>query len=151
MEDSLAGRIAQKVHRKLFGEYALGTNYDLYQDQKRPFYHDLLREMFPENHITPQIEEYTGATNPNNHIGMYLALLNSQNMKDCFLRRAFLGTLKEPTYRWFADLLARSITSFEELTFKFVTQHIGNIRIWKSTNSLNAIKQWSDTLRHYAT
>ena len=65
--------------------------------------------------------------------------------------RAFPGTFKGPTYRWFVELQPGSITSFEDLKKKFVAQHCGNTRVRKGTESLFAIKQNGDTLRNYTT
>lgn len=66
-----------------------------------------------------------------------------------FLSPSFLGTLKDNPYRWFIDIPSSFITSFVDLILKFVTQHINNIRIKKSSNILMSIKQGSDDICHY--
>lgn len=53
------------------------------------------------------------------------------------------------SYHWFVDLLASVITSFADLTLKFVTQHIDNTCLRKNTNSLNVEKQGNNTLYQF--
>jgi len=92
---------------------------------------------------------YMGKSNPNDHIGLFLAIIDSQNLSDSILCWAFPSMIRGAAYRWFADQPFGSITSFSDLTCKFVTQHMGIIRIKKSTNSLNAIRKGTSTLREY--
>lgn len=69
-------------------------------------------------------------TDPNDHIIMYFAQFDIQNLKDYFvsgLPRDPQGTNIPMVHR----PASRFETSFVDLTFKFVTQHIGNIRIRK--------------------
>lgn len=85
MEESLAERNAKEVCCKIFGEYALSMGYDLHKAQKRLLHPDLLKEPFLAHYKTPRIEAYTGTIDPNDHVGLFLALLDSHNLKDCFL------------------------------------------------------------------
>lgn len=108
-------------------------------------------EPFPPNYKAPRMNPYIDKLDPNDHIGLFLAILNSQNLLDSIFCSAFPSSIRGSTYRWFADQQAGSIISFVDLTCKFVTQHMNNIRIKKSTNSLNAIRQDTNTLREYTT
>lgn len=66
-----------------------------------------------------------------------------------FLCRVFPRTLKGNPYYWFIDLSFGSIMSFANLTLKFITQHICNVHIKKSSNILMTIKKINDILCHY--
>jgi len=126
LNEGLTECIAEEIRRKISGEYIVSSAYDLQRAQKHPF-QDLLREPFPPHYKAPQIEPYTGKSDPNDHIGLFLAILDSQNLSDSILCRAFPSTIRGAAYRWFADQPPGSITSFSDLTCKFVTQHMGNI------------------------
>ena len=131
INEGLLERIVEEVQRKISGEYILTSGYDIHRAQKRPFHPDLLREPFPPHYKAPRMEAYTGKSDPNDHIGLFLAILDSQNLPDSILYRSFPSTIRGAAYRWFSEQPAGSITSFSDLTCKFVTQHMGNIHIKK--------------------
>lgn len=118
-------------------------------NKKKSFHPNVLQEPFPNDFKTPKLELYDGSIDLNDHMNMFLSQLETQNLKDAFLCRVFPRTLKETPYHWSIDLPLASITIFVNLTFKFITQHIRNIRIRKNTNTLMYINQRNNCLCHY--
>ena len=71
-------------------------------------------------------------------------------MNDKILCRVFPKKLTKTTQRWFHQLPNNSISSFEELVEKFITQFITNIPPAKSINDLwICIHEVDESLRSY--
>lgn len=86
------------------------------------------------------------------HLNMYIIFMEAQSQRDDILYQAFLGTLRGLTYRWFTDLLLRSIKNFEALSQRLTTQHIGATKHRRGNEVLMLIKQGKkETLREYTT
>jgi len=67
------------------------------------------------------LDRYTGDTDPDEHLKVYIthvALYTSQDVVFC---NAFPTTLKGPALEWFTTLLPYSIDSFDVLSHMFST------------------------------
>jgi len=85
LNHALIDRIAEEIRLKISDEYIVSSTYDIQRTQNRPFHPDLLREPFPPHYKAPRMEPYTGKSDPNDHVGLFLEILDSQNLSDSIL------------------------------------------------------------------
>jgi len=87
------------------------------------------------------LDRYTGETDPNEHLKVYIthvALYTSQDVVFC---KAFPTTLKGPALEWFITLPPYSIDSFDVLSHMFSTHLAGSHLHQTTTISLLGIRQ----------
>ncbi|XP_072064283.1 uncharacterized protein [Arachis hypogaea] len=92
---------------------------------------------------------YDGTKDPQEHITTFKARINLEGVGDAVRCRAFLVTLAGPTIRWFNSLPQGSITTFSDISLKFLAQFTTPIKAKYSVNLLG-ITQWvGELMRKY--
>jgi len=76
----------------------------------------------------PMMDLYDGTTNLEEHLGIYKAQMYVQDMEDATYCRYFPATLKGVAQLWFNSLPPGTITCFQDLADKFVSQFTAS---WK--------------------
>jgi len=74
----------------------------------------------------PTLDLYDGTTDPEEHLGIYKAQMYVQDVDDASYCRYFPALLKGVLQSWFNGLPPRSITCFQDLADKFVSQFIAS-------------------------
>ena len=95
------------------------------------------------------LDRYTGETNPDEHLKLYITHVALYTSQDTIFCKAFPTTLKGPALEWFRTLPPYSIDSFDILSHMFTT-HFASSRLHQtSTISLLGIRQeQGESLRH---
>jgi len=87
------------------------------------------------------LDRYTGETDPNEHLKVYITHVTFYTSQDAVFCKAFPTTLKGPTLEWFTTLPPYSIDSFNALSHMFSTHFAGSRPHQTTTISLLGIKQ----------
>ncbi|KAL4306202.1 hypothetical protein AHAS_Ahas16G0154700 [Arachis hypogaea] len=104
----------------------------------------------PRNFKSPDMSLYYGTTDPKHHLSnfksrMYLA--DASNATRC---KAFRTTLTKSAMKWFDSLPPRSVTNFDDIARKFLTQFSIQKDKVKHAPSLLGVKQEvGESLRDY--
>jgi len=91
----------------------------------------------------PTMDLYDGTTDPEEHLGVYKAQMYVQDVDDASYCRYFPATLKGVAQSWFNGLAPGSVTCFQDLTEKFVSQFIASRKERRTSIHLSKIKQGS--------
>jgi len=86
----------------------------------------------------PTIDLYDGTTDSEEHLGVYKAQMYVQDVDDASYYRYFPATLKGVAQPWFNGLTPESITCFQDLVDKFISQFIASCK--ERRTSIH--KQW---------
>ncbi|XP_062162024.1 uncharacterized protein LOC133869068 [Alnus glutinosa] len=98
----------------------------------------------------PAIQTYTGVEDPIEHLDNYKMHMDLQGTPQELACRAFPLTLSCSTRDWFQKLPPGSITSFEDLGRKFITQFLVWCKRKKPFGQLMAMRQKGDeSLKDY--
>ncbi|XP_074561110.1 uncharacterized protein LOC141817336 [Curcuma longa] len=117
---------------------------------KSPFAQWILEEELPRHFRAPQLMDYTGATDPEDHLGRFKNAATLHQYTDAIKCRVFLTTLAGAAVRWFNHLPPASICSFNDFRGSFL-RHFATSRAYRKTvMDLFAIKQKSkESLKDY--
>ncbi|XP_074579120.1 uncharacterized protein LOC141835644 [Curcuma longa] len=108
---------------------------------KSPFAQWILEEELPRHFRAPQLMDYTGATDPEDHLGRFENAATLHQYTDAIKCRVFLTTLAGAAVRWFNHLPPASICSFNDFRGSFL-RHFATSRAYRKTvMDLFAIKQ----------
>ncbi|XP_074559865.1 uncharacterized protein LOC141815896 [Curcuma longa] len=101
----------------------------------------ILEEELPRHFRAPQLMDYTGATDPEDHLGRFENAATLHQYTDAIKCRVFLTTLAGAAVRWFNHLPPASICSFNDFRGSFL-RHFATSRAYRKTvMDLFAIKQ----------
>ncbi|XLU64933.1 hypothetical protein S245_024142, partial [Arachis hypogaea] len=115
-----------------------------------PFTQEIMKEKVPRNFKPPDMDLYDGTTDPSHHLSNFRSRMYLVDASDAIRCKAFPTTLTKSAMKWFDNLPPRSITSFEDLTKKFLTRFSIQKDKAKHAPSLLGIKQGNqETLREY--
>ncbi|XP_074560659.1 uncharacterized protein LOC141816830 [Curcuma longa] len=117
---------------------------------KSPFAQWILEEELPRHFRAPQLMDYTGATDPEDHLGKFENAATLHQYTDAIKCRVFLTTLAGAAVRWFNHLPPASICSFNDFRSSFL-RHFATSRAYRKTvMDLFSIKQKSkESLKEY--
>ncbi|GMN19954.1 hypothetical protein TIFTF001_047019 [Ficus carica] len=111
------------------------------------------------NTITPKFSNisfprFDGMSDPHDHLLQYKHVVQSTNiptgMLDDMMCKLFAQSLKGAALRWFCNLPAESIDSFDELSFEFMRSYSVHIQSGKTTKDLWGVIQGPhESLRAY--
>jgi len=87
------------------------------------------------------LDRYTGETDPDEHLKVYITHVALYTSQDTVFCKAFPTTLKGPALEWFTTLPPYSIDSFDALSHMFSTHFAGSRPHQTATISLLGIKQ----------
>ncbi|XP_074574636.1 uncharacterized protein LOC141831105 [Curcuma longa] len=117
---------------------------------KSPFAPWILEEELPRHFRAPQLSDYTGAADPEDHLGRFENAALLHQYTDAIKCRVFLTTLAGSALRWFNHLPPASICSFNDFRSAFL-RHFATSRTYRKTvMDLFSIKQKSkESLKEY--
>ncbi|XP_074562436.1 uncharacterized protein LOC141818939 [Curcuma longa] len=117
---------------------------------KSPFVPWILEEELPRHFRAPQLSDYTGAADPEDHLGRFENVVLLHQYTDAIKCRVFLTTLSGSAIRWFIHLPSASICSFNDFRSSFL-RHFATSRAYRKTvMDLFSIKQKSkESLKEY--
>jgi len=87
------------------------------------------------------LDRYTGETDPDEHLKVYITHVALYTSQDAVFCKAFPTTLKGPALEWFTTLPPYSIDSFNVLSHMFSTHFAGSRPHQTTTISLLGIRQ----------
>ena len=87
------------------------------------------------------LERYTGETDPDEHLKVYITHVALYTSQDAVFCKAFPTTLKGPALEWFTTLPPYSIDSFDILSHMLTTHFAGSCPHQTTTISLLGIRQ----------
>ncbi|XP_072064511.1 uncharacterized protein [Arachis hypogaea] len=109
-----------------------------------------MRAKVPRNFKSPDMNLYDGTTNPKHHLSYFKSRMYLADASDATHCKAFLTTLTKAAMKWFDSLPPRSVTSFDDLTRKFLTRFSIQKDKVKHAPSLLGVKQEvGEPLRDY--
>nr|XP_025692712.1 uncharacterized protein LOC112794967 [Arachis hypogaea] len=97
-----------------------------------------MKAKVPEDFKAPDIDPYDGASDPSHHLSYFRSRMYLTEATRC---KAFPTTLTKITIKWFNSLPPRSITSFDDLSKKFLARSSIQKDKDKHTPSLLGIEQ----------
>ena len=89
----------------------------------------------------PTVDLYNGTTDPKEHLGVYKAQMYVQDIDEASYCRYFPATLKGVAQSWLNGHAPGSITCFQDLLDKFVSQLIASRKERRTSIHLSKIKQ----------
>ncbi|XP_074559159.1 uncharacterized protein LOC141815103 [Curcuma longa] len=117
---------------------------------KSPFAPWILEEELPRHFRAPQLADYTGATDPEDHLGKFENAATLHQYTDAIKCRVFLTTLAGAAVRWFNHLPPASICSFDDFRSSFLRQFATSRAYRKTVMDLFSVKQKSkESLKQY--
>ena len=115
-----------------------------------PFSQSVLDDPLPKRYQNLQIGEYTGTTDPEDHLLKFKNVALLQQFFDGVKCRMFLTTFGGVAQRWFKRLPKKSIRKFKDFKKVFLHHFSSNKRYHKTPWSLFSIKQASkESIRAY--
>jgi len=89
----------------------------------------------------PTLDLYDGMADPEEHLRVYKAQMYVQDVDDTAYCRDFPATLKGIAQSWFNGMPPRSVTYFQDLADKVVSQFIANRKERRTSIHMSKIKQ----------
>ncbi|XP_031120891.1 uncharacterized protein LOC116024129 [Ipomoea triloba] len=88
-----------------------------------PFTDDVMAEPLPRDFRFPTIKAYTGSADPRSHLNRYRAAIMMTGASDAVMCRGFFATLDGQAQDWFTSLPEKSISTFADLSVKFLSYY----------------------------
>ncbi|MCS5023631.1 retrotransposon gag domain-containing protein, partial [Staphylococcus aureus] len=115
----------------------------------KPFKGHIIEEEISDK-LKPPTLQYDGTSDPQDHLTAFTDKMNFLNARDLALCKAFPLTLKGNTRTWFSKLPRNSVSSFEDLSRKFLRYFSVSKKTNRTTGSLfNIVQETSKSLRAY--
>ncbi|XP_074591721.1 uncharacterized protein LOC141847563 [Curcuma longa] len=115
-----------------------------------PFARVILDQEVPRHFRPPQVGEYDGSTDPEDHLNRFENACLLHQYADGIKCRLFLNTLSGLAQRWFNKLAGSSIKSFQDFREVFLHQFASSRKHQKTSLHLFTMKQKpKETLRAY--
>jgi len=109
--------------------------------RRHPFTNFIANTHLPAQWEPFTLDRYTGETDPDKHLKVYITHVALYTSQDAVFCKAFPTTLKGPTLEWFTTLPPYSIDSFDILSHMFSTHFAGSRPHQTTTISLLGIRQ----------
>ncbi|XP_074560387.1 uncharacterized protein LOC141816515 [Curcuma longa] len=100
--------------------------------ESSPFVRRILEDELPRHFRTPQFSDYTGNTDPEDHLGRFENVALLHQYTDVIKCRVFLTTLAGSALRWFNRLPQSSIRSFADFKGAFL-RHFATSKAYRKT------------------
>ncbi|XP_009800038.1 uncharacterized protein [Nicotiana sylvestris] len=95
--------------------------------------------------MPPYLKIYDGTTDPEDHLIHYVTAVKGNDLSKeqvpSVMLKKFGETLTGGALTWYSQLLARSISTFEEMADKFATAHAGAKKAETRVNDIFAVRQ----------
>ncbi|XP_016192818.1 uncharacterized protein LOC107633732 [Arachis ipaensis] len=115
-----------------------------------PFSEDIMRAKVPKNFKSPDMDLYDGTTDPKHHLSNFKSWMYLADAFDATRCKAFPTTLTKAAMKWFGSLPPRSVSSFDDLSRKFLIRFSIQKDKVKHAPSLLGVKQEvGEPLRDY--
>ncbi|XP_070013902.1 uncharacterized protein [Nicotiana sylvestris] len=106
--------------------------------------------------MPPYLKIYDGTTDPEDHLIYYVTVVKGNDLSkehvSLVLLKKFDETLTGGALTWYSQLPARSISTFEEMAYKFVIAHAGAKKAEARVNDNFAVRQTTgEGLRDFLT
>ncbi|XP_058075798.1 uncharacterized protein LOC131224291 [Magnolia sinica] len=111
------------------------------EETKPLFISVIMSEVMPQRFRTPPIIQYSGSSDPSEHVEAYRSRIQIQTVKDAMMCKGFSITLTGSARSWYRQLKPNSVGSFVELSRSFLTQFISDKKSQKPNTHLFTIKQ----------
>ena len=109
--------------------------------RRHPFTDFIANTHLPTQWEPFTLDRYTGKTDPEEHLKVYITHVALYTSQDTVFCKAFPTTLKGPALKWFTTLPPYSIDSFDVLSHMFSTHFAGSRPHQTTTISLLGIRQ----------
>ncbi|KAI3465163.1 hypothetical protein Pfo_021826 [Paulownia fortunei] len=109
--------------------------------KRSPFSPAILAESLPLGVKITNLSEYNGTGDPQEHLDRFFAKADLYDLSDATYCKIFRTTLTKRALSWFNQLPGGTITSFEQLTQRFLYQFSINRKYPKTTAYLFSITQ----------
>ncbi|XP_015966297.1 uncharacterized protein LOC107490043 [Arachis duranensis] len=106
-----------------------------------PFSEDIMRAKVPRNFQSPDMNLYDRTTDPKHHLSNFKSRMYLADASDATRCKALPTTLLKAAMKWFDSLPPRSVTSFEDLSRKFLIRFSIQKDKVKHAPSLLGVKQ----------
>ncbi|XP_070019927.1 uncharacterized protein [Nicotiana sylvestris] len=131
---------------KIPGAPALLPKQDVSRFLEQPYNEEASPHVIPKTFKMPSyLKIYNGTTNPEYHIIHYVTIVKGNDLLKeqvpLVLLKKFGKTLTGGALTWYSQLLAHSITTFEEMPDKFATAHAGAKKAEARVNDIFAVTQ----------
>jgi hypothetical protein len=110
-------------------------------NRSSPFTERVMAIQLPDKFKIPAIQAYTGIEDPTEHLDNYKMHMDLQGTPQEMACRAFPLTFSGSARDWFRKLPPISITCFDDLEWKFVTQFLVGCKRKKPSGQLMAMRQ----------
>ncbi|KAK0595541.1 hypothetical protein LWI29_007683 [Acer saccharum] len=119
-----------------------------------PFVDAIALIEMPKKFNFPNMKQYEGTTDPDNHIAQYKQRMFTatipRDLREVCMCKAFGSSLSGPALQWYTNLPNNSIDSFAQLTDTFVEQFASSCKLEKLSDDLYTITQRTgENLRAY--
>ncbi|KAK0575845.1 hypothetical protein LWI29_008097 [Acer saccharum] len=119
-----------------------------------PFVDAIALTEMPKKFSFPNMKQYEGTTDPNDHIAQYKQRMFTaaipRDLREACMCKAFGSSLSGSALQWYTNLPNNSIDSFAQLTDTFVEQFASSCKLEKQSDDLYTIIQWpGENLRAY--
>ncbi|XP_031090958.1 uncharacterized protein LOC115995951 [Ipomoea triloba] len=108
-----------------------------------PFTEDIMAQPLPQDLRWPTIKLYSGSSDPRAHINRYRAAILMMDASDAVMCRGFFATLDGQAQDWFTTLPEGSISSFADLSGRFLSHFASNIPKKKQFATMCKLEQGS--------
>ncbi|KAL0312892.1 UNVERIFIED_CONTAM: hypothetical protein Sradi_5688500 [Sesamum radiatum] len=118
--------------------------------RRNPFTPAILAEALPAGVKVSNLSEYDCTGDPQEHLDKFYAKIDWYDLSDAAYCKVFRTTLSKRVLAWFNQLPARTISSLEQLTQRFLHYFSMNKRVPKTAVFLFTIRQKeNEPLRDY--
>ncbi|KAL0331154.1 UNVERIFIED_CONTAM: hypothetical protein Sangu_1660900 [Sesamum angustifolium] len=118
--------------------------------KRSPFSTAILAEALPTGVKVSNLSEYDETGDPHEHLDKFYAKINWYDLSDAAYCKVFRTTLSKRALAWFNQLPTGTISSFEQLTQRFLHHFSMNKRVPKTAAFLFNIRQReNEPLRDY--
>ncbi|XP_057760815.1 uncharacterized protein LOC130981222 [Arachis stenosperma] len=90
--------------------------------EQDPFTEEIMKAKVPKDFKAPDMTLYDGTSDPSHHLSNFISRMYLTDTSDATRCKAFSTTLTKTVIKWFENLPPRSITSFDDLTKKFLSR-----------------------------
>ena len=115
-----------------------------------PYSEEIMHAPLPKTFKMPNLVVYDGKGDPNNHIDIFKSWMDFEQVSELARCRAFPLTLAGPAQEWHSRIPPKSVFSFEQLAFQFITHFNGAKPMKKPATHLMSVRQGdNETLEDY--
>ena len=112
-----------------------------FEAKHSPLTFDILITPLPKNFKVPIFESFSNTGCPKTHTTKFVNYMQLYNTSDRLLCKVFPTTLIGTAHKWYCKLPPGSITTWKDLSTKFILRFFPNIPLKRSSEQLYQCKQ----------